>query len=302
LEQSQLRNIRKWSQSRLDKPHGTLFYMFSGPDYLYANAFFPAARTIVMCGLEPTGPIPSVAGRRSPSEGLAQLRASLGSVLNLSFFRTIEMRETLQDHAYSGTLPLLYVFLARAGMTIEHVTLFDIDEDGSIVRPSEGRPKGAAQGVRIGFWDKDGEEGTLYYVRTDLSNGGLARSGFLEFLSDFGRGDAFVKSASFLMHSESFSSIRSFLLAQAQRIVQDDSGIPVAHFRPSEWKLVPYGRYLGPIDLFANRYQSRLADLYRRASPPAIDFGIGYRYRPSESNLLVADRLPQSPGRRPNGN
>jgi len=293
LEQGRLGGIRKWAQASLDKPQETLFYMFSGPDYLYANAFFPKARTIVMSGLEPTGPIPSIAGRRSPGMGLSQLRASLGSVMSLSFFRTIEMRATLGDNAYRGTLPLLYIFLARAGMTVEHVTLFDVDEDGSIVRPGEGSPNGAAQGARIGFSDTQGDEGTLYYVRTDVSNSGLAQGGFLEFLKEFGRGDAFVKSASFLMHSNNFSQIRSFLLENAQRIVQDDSGIPVVHFQAHEWSLVPYGRYLGPIDLFANHYQSRLADLYRRANPPAIDFGIGYRYRPSESNLLVAERLPR---------
>lgn len=292
LELGQLRNIRRWSQTRLDKPHETLFYMFSGPDYLYANAFFPKARTIVMCGLEPTGPVPTIAGRRSPVEGLSQLRASLGSVLNLSFFRTIEMQATLGQNAYRGTLPLLYIFLARAGMSIEHVTLFDIDEDGAAVRPGEGSPKGAAQGVRIGFVDKQGEAGTLFYVRTDVANSGLGKSGFLDFLGQFGRGDAFLKSASFLMHSDSFSRIRAFLLANAQRVVQDDSGIPVVHFRPNDWKLRPFGRYLGPIDLFASHYQPRLAELYRRANSAGIDFGIGYRYQPSESNLLVADRLP----------
>ncbi|HVQ72536.1 MAG TPA: hypothetical protein VMT08_34055, partial [Bradyrhizobium sp.] len=49
-------------------------------------------------------------------------------------------------------------------------------------------------------------------------------------------------------------------------------------------------RYLGPIDEFPGRYQDSYAALFRRAQP--IDFGIGYRWRTPESNLLLSVRLP----------
>ena len=37
---------------------------------------------------------------------------------------------------------------------------------------------------RITFAGADGEERTLYYFSTDLSNGGVKRSGFLKFCAD----------------------------------------------------------------------------------------------------------------------
>src|SRR5690606_31386879 len=99
-----------------------------------------------------------------------------------------------------------------------------------------GRPKGAAHAARITFKGADGKPRTLYYVRTDLSDGGLAVSGFIQFCDKLGRGDALVKSASYLMHSGGFSTVRSFILSRAARLVQDDSGIPVSHFKDGEWR------------------------------------------------------------------
>ena len=95
------------------------------------------------------------------------------------------------------------------------------------------------------------------------------------------------------MHSDGFSRVRGFLLENAQSIVQDDSGIPVRFFQPGDWALVPFGRYLGPIPLFSGQYQPALAELYRRGDPIALDFGVGYRYQRSESNLLMAVRRPK---------
>ena len=46
----------------------------------------------------------------------------------------------------------------------------------------------------------------------------------------------------------------------------------------------------GPISEFPGRYQQSYAELFRRAQP--MDFGIGYRWRTHESNLLLSVRLP----------
>src|SRR5262245_36233169 len=41
LEDRQLSRIGAWSRKNIARPSSTVFYMFSGPDYLYADAFFP---------------------------------------------------------------------------------------------------------------------------------------------------------------------------------------------------------------------------------------------------------------------
>ena len=56
LEQRQLSKIRAWSDRQSGPaPRTTMFYMFSGPDFLYANAFYGKATTYVLSALEPVG-------------------------------------------------------------------------------------------------------------------------------------------------------------------------------------------------------------------------------------------------------
>src|SRR5882757_8649358 len=84
--------------------------------------------------------------------------------------------------------------------------------------------------------------------------------------------------------------LRRFLLANSATIIQDDSGIPLASYDPKKWRFFPFGRYDGPIAEFAGRYQPQYAELFRRSQ--SMDFGIGYRWRSHESNLLLAVKLP----------
>lgn len=293
IEARQLSRIRAWSTSELTSPSSVLYYFFSGPDFLYADAFFPSATTYVLAALEPSGPLPSIGRARGESlgHGLAQLRSSLNSVLNFSFFRTREMRTTLSANSFSGALPILYIFLARTGKTIDEVTFHDVNEDGRLVAAGEGLPRGAANVVKILFKGSDGKQRTLFYVQTDLSNGGWRRSGFKAFTESMEPGDALIKSASYLLHSNAFTDVRAHLLERSKRLLQDDSGIPISYFKRDEWQLRPYGRYLGPIAVFPDNYQRQLAEFFRSAKPPGIDFGIGYRFRSNESNILVADKL-----------
>src|SRR5581483_11992407 len=88
-----------------------------------------------------------------------------------------------------------------------------------------------------------------------------------------------------------FSMIRNFLLDHSGTILQDDTGIPVSYFDTKKWNLQPVGRYVGPIGIFSHAYQSRLSELFRKGNPIPIDFGVGYRWRQNESNLLLAEKI-----------
>jgi hypothetical protein len=151
-----------------------------------------------------------------------------------------------------------------------------------------------AHGVRIVFTGQDGRVQTLYYFSTNLANDGVASSGILKFCERLGAGDSLIKSASYLLHSGKFSKIRDFLLAHSASILQDDSGIPVRDFDRQKWQLQPFGQYRGPVDVFPQNYQPRLRELFQNATP--MDFGVGYRWRPRESNLLLAVRKDATAG------
>ena len=70
------------------------------------------------------------------------------------------------------------------------------------------------------------------------------------------------------------------MLDNSAIILQDDSGIPLADFEAKRWRLQAFGRYAGPILVFASFYQSQMAKLFQSASP--MEFGIGYRWRKNE--------------------
>jgi hypothetical protein len=292
LEQRQISKIRAWAEANLAAPRTTMFYMFSGPDFLYADAFYSKATTFVLSALEPVGSVPDLMKVSSGGIGsaLSSVEHSLGSILSYSFFITKHMRTDLRAGQVSGTLPLLYVFLARSGKTIRDVSLISLDDTGAAHLANENAGKNATPGVRIGFAGSDGMERTLYFFSTDLSNAGVKSSGFLKFCATLAPGNSLIKSASYLLHSGSFSTVRDFLLANSATIIQDDSGIPLGDYDPKKWRFFPFGRYAGPIREFPARYQSKYAGLFRKSQP--LDFGIGYRWRSYESNLLLSIKVP----------
>ena len=291
LEQRQLSKVQAWADTNLAAPKPTMFYFFSGPDFLYANAFYPKATTYVMAALEPPGSMPDLTKipRGNIDSALGNIEHSLGTIMNFSFFITKHMKTDLHVGQISGALPLLFVFMERSGKSIREVTPVTLDEDGKVHTGGEGAKANAPHGVRIFFAGKDGVEKTLYYFSTDLSNSGAKNSGFLKFCETLAPGNSLIKSASYLLHSGSFTVARDFLLANSATVIQDDSGIPLGNYNSKKWRFFPFGHYAGPIGEFPGRYQQSYAELFRRAQP--MSFGIGYRWRTNDSNLLLSVRL-----------
>src|SRR5580698_5748771 len=296
-----LAKVRAFSKEHLPQQHDTMLYMFSGPDFLYATSFFPSASTYVLSGLEPVGDVPQLTSlpRGALDGSLRNIEGSLATILNLSFFITKNMKTQLTAGPVYGTLPILYVSLARTGKTVHEVSLVNVDPQGNVIAAEEPGTKqraatqSAAKGVKIVFSDGSGPRQTLYYFSTDLSDGGVKHSGFLQFCAKLGQADSFFKSASYLLHSGGFTRVRRFLIDRSATILQDDSGIPLAFFDAKQWRLQPFGHYLHPLGIFPNAYQPDMAELFRKAAP--LDFGIGYLWRKNESNLLLATRTAPGP-------
>lgn len=274
-QQRQIAKVRSWAGHFLPESRGggTVYYMFSGPDFLYADAFFPNASTYILCGTEPIGSVPDVS--QVPPEqlepALVNLRQSLKSILSFHYFITKDMRVDLARGKLGGTLPILYVFLARTGHVIQDVSFVN----------------SPAPGVRINFSGGGGVK-TLYYFKVNLANG--SSGGFLNWCAQQGPGLSLVKSASYLMHSGEFSNVRRFLLENSRVIVQDDSGIPFRDLQAAGYNVRLFGHYSGPIELFAKHYQADLANAYRVSNPPNLGFAFGYHWQVERGMLMVATR------------
>lgn len=285
--------MSEWSAAEVAPQLGsgaTVRYLFSGPDILHALHVFPTAETFVLCGLEPVGRAPEMAAlsEQNAARALAEVRKSLDLIVQISFFRTKDMKEDLQAAVFPGTTPLMLVFLAKSGQYIRELEFLKLRGDGSL--ESLGLEAEGANGVRMVFSPRRLElPKTLYYFSSDLSNGGFGPSGFGAWISSLPKGAAYLKAASYLMHNDWFSQVRGHLLESSFLVVQDDSGIPYRHFGPEVWNSALYGVYTGPIELFAESYQSDLAGAYRAADRP-LSFGTGYKWRKGESNLMRFER------------
>lgn len=275
-QQRQIARVSAWSRTNLPESgsNGTVYYMFSGPDFLYANAFFPNASTYILCGTEPVGSVPDI-GNVAPEQlepALINLRQSLKTILSFHYFITKDMRVDLNRSQLGGTLPILYVFLARTGKVIQDVTYVN----------------SPAPGVRITFAGASGRPQTLYYFKTNLANGNSG--GFLRWCAQQGPGMSLVKAASYLMHSGSFTNVRSFLLENSRVIVQDDSGIPLRVLQSAGYDVRLYGNHRAPIELFQKHYQPDLARAYQEGETGSLGFAFGYHWQTDRGMLMVARR------------
>ena len=72
-------------------------YPFSGPDFLYANLFFPTVKNYVLIALEPLGTLHNVTTeeREYSEHYLQQLQKSLYFSTHDGFFRTKSMEKEL---------------------------------------------------------------------------------------------------------------------------------------------------------------------------------------------------------------
>ncbi|MES2286758.1 MAG: hypothetical protein V4547_13800 [Bacteroidota bacterium] len=338
LEKGQLQKIKSWAGQELvfnssstvsqqnnsnnESQSPTIFYPFSGADFLYATTLFPNADQYVMIGLEPVGKVPDI--RKIPVDFwenyFLALRTAQDDILTASFFKTKDMKVDFRIQELKGTLPILMIFLTRTGNKIITMEPVQINDSGKVV---ESRFEKIANhqfsqmnGIRITF-EKDNEQAadsvnlendgekvnvqkTLYYFSIDLSDNSLIKKPHFEsFLNNFGGVITFIKSASYLMHQNDFSMIRKSILNHSSILLQDDSGIPLKYFTDrgpngleQTWsELTFYGAYKEPIRLFKNFYQEDLKKNYADTTKTKpLLFRIGYQTPTNKSNLLLAKK------------
>jgi len=290
LNRVRLAAMRNWGNTELGGLRGqtsTVFYPFSGPDALYADTLFPNSKVLLMAGLEPVGTVPDLGklqqdGKLAPY--LAQLKTSLFTILAASFFKTKDMKTDFNNQLMDGLMPAMIVFLAREGYTINNVQYVVLDHEGVLHPHGE---KTGAPGVQITY---DGDR-TLLYFQTDLGNDGLkSNPGYVTLMHRLAPGITYLKAASYLLYDDYFSTIRGAILDDSLGVVEDDSGIPLKDFKTTQWDVIPYGNYTGPINLFKDKNQPDLAAFYAKTPHQPLTFGSGYKFTASVSSLLVVKK------------
>jgi hypothetical protein len=291
--------MRSWAQAELDvgEPTAPLFYPFGGPDVLSALQFFPEASSYVLVGLEPPGKIPDLEGLEGPSldAELTRLRDGLDNLVTEGYFVTTQMERDFApaEPRLDGFLPVLYLFLARADFSPVAVRYLALDDNGEVHHPEMVRDDDA-RAVRIDFVVDGEEDGasvrSVYYFSQDLSDAGLAAApGFGAWLRQLGF-NAYMKSASYLLHMPEFVDCRELLLAEARTILQDDSGVPLRSFDRQRFDVRFFGTYTETLPTYRQWFQVDLRTAFAAQEREPLPFAIGYNRRITGSGLIWAER------------
>lgn len=287
--------MKIWADSELDKGKvkRILFYPFSGPDFLNADIFYPDADQYILIGMEPVGYLPDICSMPpdTVSRYLNTIKNSLNDIFKRSYFITSKMNIDLSKTKVNGTVPLISLFIRRTGHQIISLQRIGVDPEGKLqfIDSFSGKKK-FVYGIKIDFHSASDEKvRSVFYFRTDLSDKGLTKNkGFRAYLSGLTQSNTFLKSASYLLHSDNFKIIRSLIFDLSSTILQDDSGIAYKDFNKSEWDIKLYGRYLKPRDEFSYIKEPDLEKAYKSAMVRPLPYSVGYNWGRNHSNLLYA--------------
>lgn len=297
-----LQPMRIWAADELGgaaESSGALLCPFGGPDLAPTCALFPGATKTVLMGLEPVGNLPDLsratADRRR--EFFADLEALVSEFFTHGYFITMHMNDVYARGRVDGALPVIGFFLKRAKGSVVDVRRLSPDESGGFKEtPYERLAKRPHRpyGVRIDYL-MPGETATrsVYYFSCDVENKAFRKgSPLFRFFDGLGPMTTFTKAGSYLLHWNSFSTLRDLILDKSSFVLQDDTAVPYRFFKSRGWEVRLFGRYATPVKDFTDVEQKDLREAYEapKGGVKPLPFHFGYRWRTRADNLLLAKR------------
>lgn len=287
--------IRNWMKSTgIDdsvSAQKLVFYPFSGPDFEFANTFYPDADEYILCGLEKSGSDSSlIFSKNIIVDSFIKSAGEYFYYANrFGFFRTLDMEKQFDK---TGVVDIISFYMKRAGAKINNVVNYHWNQStGQFMTPDTTfKPNVCYFEMTL----PSGKSSKLYYFSKDLSDAGMQiDKKWLNWVFNESSNKqmvSMVKSASYLMHTTYFSAVRNFILKNSKLHIQDDSGIAYSYMAASGRKLNLFGMYTQVIPLFKNKLQPEMIERYKSDSIKSLPFGIGYNMVYKESNLQILFR------------
>jgi hypothetical protein len=276
----------------------TLLYPFSGPDFLNAYALFPDHAQYIFFSLERPGALPDLESV-TPAQFaklLEDVRNAFRDIFQRNYFITDYMSKQLTTPWIRGTVPVMATMMALMNQRIVRIVPVDLFPEltGSYeARDAAKHPRMLMRGARIDFVSANGGPvQQLYYFSLDATDKALEfYPGFLDWVAQHRPASALLKSASYLLHDNQFQKTRNMILATADFVIQDDTGIPYRFLNQAPWQVRLYGRYNKPIKSLRYGYQPDLETAFKsKTISPELPFPFGYHWRGKQSGLLIANR------------
>jgi len=292
-------NIKKWEKSNRILLNDTipLLYPFSGPDFLYGDAFFPQSKIQILIGLENPGKLPNIAKMDDASISLYlyNLYHSLRYINQAGYFATSQMINDFSDSSLNGIIHLLCFYISKTNNHIGKISSVQIDQFGNEKEKKNFElDNELINGIKIDYYSIDYKVfKSLYYFPVDISDENMKdQLGFLMFINKFGQKNTFLKSASYLLHDKEFSIFRDLVMQQSKSILQDDSGIPYEVLLNAGFSVQLYGNYSRTIEAFAKKFQPDLKEALSKQKDAPLPFKLGYNSWKNEMVLMYVEKNP----------
>ncbi|MFZ5555036.1 MAG: hypothetical protein ACOZCO_18140 [Bacteroidota bacterium] len=293
LDDSTLTPMVNWAKEKNIievRDTGTCFYPFSGPDFLFAEKFFPGCKTYILLGLERLGTSPDILKMKEESlkEYLGAIRSSLRYLNKAGYFVTQHMSQDFSKTVLNGNIHILFYFLARSGHVIQQVDRGFIDGTGNFIVNSMNTKKNS-NGLCITFSrENEIQEKKLYYFSIDVADYKLgADSGFEKFVRSFSLVNTYIKSASYILANKNFSVMRKIISDLSLKLLQDDTGMPLKEIDPKLFELQMWGTYTKTIKDLSWGYQPDLKEaLQKSGNNYPLPFYISYNGNYGEGVMM----------------
>lgn len=307
LEARRLKSMRNWAAAEFSTPNTvckTVFYPFSGPDFLTANTFFPQADKYIMLGLEPVGKLPEFKKFKPGDHSVysVHFKQSLGDIFDKSYFITRKMLQDFSAQKVNGLLPILTFFIRKTGNEISDIKyVYRYKQDSIVeraynVKMSDIEDGGTKKpfGVRIDFV-QDGKNKSVYYFKYDVSNKKFNDTCvFYKYINKNKNVVTYIKSASYLLHNNFMSNMKDVILNNSSYVIQDDTGIPYKFFtEKNAWEMKLYGAYTRPVSDFPYLdMQKPLQEAFEKDSSKIgkLPFHLGYHWGSKKDVIIYASK------------
>ena len=281
--------MSQWALAELPVAPETVFYPFSGPDFVTVHQLFPTAQRYVMMAMQ-NAEKPLDLANLAPDlldPSLAVLTSAWKHFGDHGFYVT----EYLEKYLYStraniGASTFIVSFLSLQGFEIERVVPIQVAADGSLQELSPDTPRWRS--VRIQA-SKQGKPIIVDYLKIDLSNAGLqAAPQNLTLINTLTKNPVLFKAASHLPQNADFSVIANQVLGRSPLIVQDETGIKYTNLAQS-YQVALFGKFVAAHHAFPSYHVDLAKAFAQRDDIKPLNFRFGY-FKDGNYALMVATR------------
>jgi hypothetical protein len=299
-KESMLDPIKQWCKEKSigdDRDSTTCFYPLAGPDFLFANTFYPNAQTYILLGLEPRGTFPDFFNMTEDRQKryFAGIRESMKYLNTRGYFVTQHMSSDFRKGALNGMVHMMMYMMAKTDHSIIDVYPVYLNDKGAEVKIAneDEAPDGSILSIKIEFVHNPNPttKKSAYYFRIDVSDENLEKKPEFEaFVNSFPSRMSYLKSASCVLFNTDFEKMRQLILT-GEKVIQDDTGVPYKHFKKGPFDLSFYGTYTSVIkDLSWCIQRDFIKDLKASPNNTKLPFKISYNGNYDEGVIMYAVR------------